>query len=142
MPISEIVQEIMGLNEFSEIADKSAQLLAAQYDYEMVLVMVLDDSRQDLIAEGVAGLRTQGVPRGFRYDKELGIPGEVLRSGDSILISDAMDSKDYYPIPGWDPGSVICTPLQKADEVFGVINIENQSPNQCFAYCVHESSHS
>jgi signal transduction histidine kinase len=127
--VSEIVQQIIGIHQISEIAALSAQLIANRFGYEMVLVMLLDDAHQELVAQGVAGSSTEGVPKGFRFDKNLGIPGEVLRSCESVLIPDAMDARNYYPVPGWDPGSVMCVPLSNKKNAFGVINVEFQIPN-------------
>ncbi|MGD8457527.1 MAG: GAF domain-containing protein [Anaerolineales bacterium] len=128
--IYEIFQHIISIHEPSRIADISAQLIAERFGHEMVLVMLLDDSHQELVAEGVAGSSIEDVPKGFRFAKDLGIPGEVLETGESILISDAMDARHYYPIPGWEPGSVMCAPLSNDRNVFGVINIEYQTPDQ------------
>jgi signal transduction histidine kinase/putative methionine-R-sulfoxide reductase with GAF domain len=129
MQIYEIFQQIISIHEPLKIADVSAQLIAERFGHEMVLVMLLDDSHQELVAEGVAGSSIEGVPKGFRFAKDLGIPGEVLKTGESILIFDAMDARNYYPIPGWDPGSVLCAPLINDGVVFGVINVEYQIPN-------------
>jgi len=127
--IYEIICQIIGVHERSKIADISAKLIAERFGHEMVLVMLLDDSLQELVAEGVAGSGTEGVPKGFRFDKNLGIPGEVLETGESMLISDAMDARNYYPVPGWDPGSAMCAPLRDDEVVFGVINVEYRTPN-------------
>jgi signal transduction histidine kinase/putative methionine-R-sulfoxide reductase with GAF domain len=129
LQIHEIIHQIIGEHEKSRIADISAQLIAERFGHEMVLVMLLDDTLQELVAEGVAGSGTEGVPKGFRFDKNLGIPGKVLETGESMLISDAMDAPNYYPVPGWDPGSVICVPLRNGEIVIGVINVEYRIPN-------------
>ena len=60
----------------------------------MVLVMLLDDSLQELVAEGVAGSSTEGVPKGFRFAKDLGIPGEVLETGVSRVLHHAPRGPD------------------------------------------------
>jgi signal transduction histidine kinase len=134
LQINEIVQRIMGLNQVSEIANLAAQLMAERFGYEMVLVMLLDEVHQELVAEGVAGSGTDEVPRGFRYAKDLGVPGEVLNTGESILLKQAADAENYFPLPEWEPGSEMCVPLRDGEKIFGVINVEYQTPN-----CVDEN---
>jgi signal transduction histidine kinase/putative methionine-R-sulfoxide reductase with GAF domain len=128
MIINQIGQRLLGLNEISEIADVSSQMMAEHFGYEMVLVMLLDEKLEELVAEGVAGSNVEDVPKGFRYAKHLGVPGEVLEFGKSILIKNATEAPNYVPIPGWDPGSEMCVPLREGEAVFGVINVESQTP--------------
>ena len=129
LQVNEIIQKTLGLNEISEIAITSAQIIAQKFEYEMVLVMLLDEAHEEFIAEGVAGSGTEDVPLGFRYASNLGIPGEVLKFGKSLLIRDAAEAQNYFPIPDWDPGSEMCTPLREGDKIFGVINVENHTPD-------------
>ncbi len=129
LQINEIIQKILGLNKISEIAITSAQMIAQKFGYEMVLVMLLDEAHEEFIAEGVAGSGTEDVPLGFRYASNLGVPGEVLKYGKSLLIKNAAEAKNYFPIPDWDPGSEMCTPLREGDKIFGVINVENHTPD-------------
>ena len=126
--INQIVQRLLGLNEISEIADISARMMADHFGYEMVLVMLLDEELEELVAEGVAGSNVEDVPKGFRYAKHLGVPGEVLEFSKSILIENAAEAPNYVPIPGWNPGSEMCVPLREGEDVFGVINVESQTP--------------
>lgn len=124
--INDIVQDILGLGDIHIIAAHTATLLAEKFGYEMVLVMLLEPEMEELIAEGVAGSQVSGVPVGFRFAKRLGIPGEVLESGESVLLSDVQQAENYVPIPGWKPGSGIWSPLREGKQVFGVISIEDQ----------------
>jgi signal transduction histidine kinase/putative methionine-R-sulfoxide reductase with GAF domain len=126
LQINEIVQDILGLGDIHHIAAHTATLMAEKFDYEMVLVMLLEPEMEELIAEGVAGSLVSGVPVGFRFAKGLGIPGEVLKFGESVLLPNVNDSEHYVPIPGWDPGSGIWSPLREGKQVFGVISVEDQ----------------
>jgi two-component system NtrC family sensor kinase len=124
--IDGIFREVITCPDVSGISQKSAQLMAQHFGYEMVLVMLLDESRQELVAEGVGGTGVREFPQGLRYASDLGVIGEVLSSGESSLLTDANRSSAYTPMPGWEPGSQICVPLLSAHEVFGVINVESQ----------------
>lgn len=129
LQINEIVQGVLGLNNIREISDRAAVMLAERFGYEMVLVMVLDDKLEELVAEGVAGSKAKDVPKGMRYARNLGIPGEVLGGGKSVLLRQAAEAPNYFAIPGWEPGTQMVVPLREGDNVFGVINVEYQTPD-------------
>lgn len=124
--VNEIVQEILGLAGDKSIAEYTAHLMAQKFDYEMILVMLLDQELEELVAEGVAGSHVADVPMGFRFAKNLGIPGEVIRYGESVILLDAGETASYVPIPGWSPGSGIWVPLRDGGQVFGVVSVEYQ----------------
>ena len=124
--VNEIVKDIVGLDDVSEIAMRTAQLLAEKFEFGMVLVMLLDEELDELVAEGVAGVNASDLPRGFRFSKSLGIPGQVMVFGRSVLLPDVGESRNYVPIPGWDPGSGIWVPLSAGADRFGVVSIEFQ----------------
>ena len=128
--VNEIVQEILGLAGDKYIAEYTAHLMAQKFDYEMILVMLLDQDHEELIAEGVAGSHVADVPQGFRFAKNLGIPGVVIRFGESVILSNVEEAVEYVPIPGWSPGSGIWVPLRDGDHVFGVVSVEYQQKDR------------
>jgi len=128
--VNEIVQEILGLAGDKYIAENTAHLMAQKFDYEMILVMLLDQEHEELIAEGVAGSHVADVPRGFRFAKDLGIPGEVVQFGESVILTDVQSAASYVPIPGWSPGSGIWVPLRDGSHVFGVVSVEYQQKDR------------
>lgn len=128
--INEIVQDIVGLGGISHIASHTAALMAEKFGYEMALVMLLDAEGEELIAEGIAGSHIAGVPEGFRFSKTLGIPGDVMNYGESVLLTAVRDAPQYVPIPGWKPGSGIWAPLREGRQIFGVISVEDRLPEK------------
>ncbi|MDH5605956.1 MAG: GAF domain-containing protein [Anaerolineae bacterium] len=128
MQVNEIIRGVLGLTKLSDIAERAAELMVDRFGYELLMVMMLDNGMNELVAEGIAGEEAAGFPKGLRYAKHLGVPGEVLQTGESRLINNASASDIYLPIPGWDPGSEICVPLHDGESVFGVINVESQLP--------------
>ena len=128
--VNEIVQEILGLAGDKYIAENTAHLMAQKFDYEMILVMLLDQEHEELISEGVAGTHVDDVPKGFRFAKDLGIPGEVVQFGESVILTDVQSAASYVPIPGWSPGSGIWVPLRDGGHVFGVVSVEYQQKDR------------
>jgi signal transduction histidine kinase len=96
----------------------------------MILVMLLDQELEELIADGVAGSHVADVPKGFRFAKNLGIPGEVMRFGESVILTDVQEVASYVPIPGWSPGSGIWVPLRDGGNIFGVVSVEYQQKDR------------
>jgi len=124
--VSGIIREVVACPDVPSIAQKTAQLVAQHFGYEMVLVMLLDESRQELVAEGAAGFGVQGFPQGLRYASARGVLGEVLSTGKSTLLTDVRRYAGYTPMPGWEPGSQVCVPLFSSHDVYGLINVESQ----------------
>jgi GAF domain-containing protein len=122
--INEIVRDILGLTQISEISDRAARLMAEKFNLDMVLVMILNDSLDEFVAEGVAGRAVEDIPKRFHFASNLGIPAKVLETGESILLRDASTTSGYFPLPGWEPGSGVWVPLRDGEKVFGVINVE------------------
>jgi signal transduction histidine kinase len=122
--INEIVRDILGLTLISDICVRAARSMAEKFNLDMVLVMILNDSLDEFVAEGVAGRAIEDIPRRFHFASNLGIPAKVLDSGESILLKDASTTSGYFPIPGWEPGSGVWVPLRDGEKVFGVINVE------------------
>jgi signal transduction histidine kinase len=124
--VNETVQVILELEAIKDISEGAAALMAEKFGYEMVLVMLLDESMGELVAEGMAGYQVAEVPKNFRFSKDLGIQGEVIRYGESVLLTDVEEAGSYVPIPGWEPGCGIWVPLHDGPNVFGVISVEYQ----------------
>jgi signal transduction histidine kinase len=122
--INEIVRGFLGLTHISDISDRAARLMAEKFNLDMVLVMILNDSLDEFVAEGVAGKSIEDIPKRFHFASNLGIPAKVLETGESILLKDASSTAGYFPIPGWEPGSGVWVPLRDGEKVFGVINVE------------------
>lgn len=124
--INELVQQVVGLTDQAEIAHHAATLMEQRSGFEMVVVSVLDEDREELVAMGVAGTNLPALPEGMRYAKGLGIGGRVLVSGESEVILDTSQEEGYFVFPGWEPGSEMCVALREGENTFGIINVESQ----------------
>ena len=100
-----------GLTDLKEISDRAASLIAEAFDYEVVGLVLLDETAQRLVIEGTNGFDLNGFPTS--YSRHIGVTGKVLNEGNSILIHDASQHPDYLPIPDWTPGSEMCVPLAR-----------------------------
>lgn len=127
--INELVQQVVGLTDQAEIAHHAATLMEQRSGFEMVVVSLLDEDRDELVAMGVAGTNLPALPEGMRYAKDLGIGGRVLKSGKSEVILDTSKEEGYFALPGWEPGAEMCVALRESEYNFGIISVESQKKN-------------
>lgn len=127
--INAIIGQVLGLNTASDVASVAATVMAERFGYELVMVMLLDEALDEFVAEGLGGEGALDFPTGLRYASHLGIPGEVMRSGDSVFLPDVEVSSSYIKIPDWEPGSQMCVPLRDGEDIFGLISVEYQEKN-------------
>lgn len=127
--INEISQKVIGLNQSKQVAETAAKVIAEQFGHELVMVMLLDHKMDEFVAEGLGGVGAQSFPKGLRYGSHLGIPGEVMRTGSSVILQDVEQSENYIKILDWEPGSQICVPLKEGEEIIGLISVEYQVKN-------------
>ena len=127
--INDLVQQVVGLTDQMQIAQRAATLMQNRPWFEMVVISLLDESRDELVTMGVAGTNLPELPKEMRTAKDLGIAGKVLKSGVSELILDTSKENKYFALPGWEPGSALCVALREGDNVFGIINVESQKKN-------------
>ncbi|NOH11381.1 MAG: GAF domain-containing protein [Chloroflexi bacterium] len=125
--INQIVQNVDGLTDLQEIANRAATQIAEAFNYEVVGLVLLDETGERLVIEGTNGIDLNGFPTS--YSRHIGVTGKVLNEGESVLVNDASQNPDYLPIPDSEPGSEMCVPLREGEDVFGVINIESQQKN-------------
>ncbi|TAK12492.1 MAG: GAF domain-containing protein [Anaerolineae bacterium] len=124
LQLNELARQLNAAAGRESAAQVTAVWMAAALSADLVLVMMADDARAELVAEGVAGRRKAELPSGLRIARELGAPGEALQYGRSVLIHDAAESGDHFPVTGWEAGSALCVPLGVEGQWRGVLLAE------------------
>ena len=129
--IHEVVQQVIGLTDKNEVAQITADLLAQYFKYELAAVFLLDDDL-NLSVQGFGGTRAELVKRvlgGSTISVREGIVGRVLKTGESILVNDTGQERNYKPLKGWDAGSEICVAMKDGERVIGIIDVESMNHN-------------
>ena len=92
-------------------------------------VFSLDGQRGTLVVVAATGHRRDALI-GREFDAKLGIPGQVVRSGESITIPDVRTSKHFSKeiddISSMRTRSVLAAPMIHRSEVIGVIEVVNR----------------
>ena len=129
--IHEVIQQIIGLSNKSEIAQITADLVAQYFRYELAVVLLGNDSGKSPTL-GVGGSRAD-VVRGEleqeEFSTEDGIAGHVFHTGENVLVNDTVHAKLYKSLRGWNAGSEMCVALKDGDQMLGIIDVESSQQN-------------
>ena len=122
--IHQVAQQVVGLTSEAEITRMTTELTADYFKYELAVVLLADESGDQLVVSGSGGSMAHLVPPGFTYPVTRGITGQVFRQARGNYYNDVLLNEVYFPLPGWQAGSEMCVPLRDGDAVIGVINVE------------------
>ncbi len=122
--IHQVIREVAGLTDISEIAQVAAELTAKRFGFELAMVILISEDGEHLELEGAGGSGSAVITRGMRTPLDLGVVGAVCQDGISRLVNDTSREPLYVPIPGWRGGSEICVPLRDGKSVFGALVVE------------------
>lgn len=129
--IHEVVQQVIGLNDKSEVAAITAELVAQYFKFEFAAIFLFDQDRKFSI-QGIGGSHAETVKRalvGEEFVVDGGVTGHVSRTGESILINDTKHDKLYKPLRGWEARSEICVALKDGESILGIIDVESREQN-------------
>lgn len=125
--IHAVVQRVVGLMDLNEIARLSAQTIAEEFDYDLAVVVALEEE---------PGRYTVGVGGGAAVDEDLeevtpvrGILGHVLSSGQSVLVQDPGAGGQPAAPAAWETGSLVGVPLWEGERVLGAIEVQRDRPH-------------
>lgn len=126
-----------GLNTRLEVRTVLQELIVdarTLLNAQAVSVLLVDESRQELVFELSDGTRKQ--PSYMRMPIDKGIAGAVVRSGEPVLIDDAYADPRFFPDidlrTGMRTRSIVAVPLQGRDRVIGVLEAINRRDGHVF----------
>jgi signal transduction histidine kinase len=129
--IHEVVQQIIGLSNKTEIAQITADLVAQYFGYELAGVLLVGGGSESPIL-GLGGSHAD-VVRGELAREELlaqnGIMGRVFHTGENVLVNDTAQDKLYKSLRSRNAGSEICVAVKDGDRVLGIIDVESIQQN-------------
>ena len=121
--LTERTGKCFGLKEVtSSFVEEARRSLAAT----SASIMLFDEKSEQLEIVAALGEKS-GMPA--RLSPGEGIAGHIFSSGKAEVIND-ITADERYLGGGNQAKSLICVPLKNSDEVFGVMNISNDAPNQ------------
>jgi signal transduction histidine kinase len=129
--IHEVVQQVIGLTDASEVAEITSDLLARYFEYELCSVFIADE-KGDLTIAGFGGTSQSVVKRAmksFEYPLSGGITGHVFETGEGLVVNDVLQDNRYRSIKGWQAGSEMCVAIRDGENVLGIVDVESSSRN-------------
>jgi putative methionine-R-sulfoxide reductase with GAF domain len=129
--IHEVVQQVVGLTDASEVAEITSDLLARYFEYELCSVFIADEKGALTIA-GFGGTSQNVVKRAmksFEYPLSGGITGHVFETGEGLVVNDVLQDSRYRSIKGWQAGSEMCVAIRDGEKMLGIIDVGSSSRN-------------
>lgn len=129
--IHEVVGQVIGLNDKHEVAAITAELVAQYFKYELAAIFLRDD-RDEFSIQGIGGTQADIVRSALQMEdfiKMDGVTGQVVRTGESLLVNDTTRDPLYKPIKGWEARSEVCVAVKDGENVLGIIDVESREQN-------------
>ena len=95
------------------------------FDYDGVLLMLLDDEAERLILHTVAGDYSDILPDDLWVAIGEGMTGQAALTGEIQISGDVSQSPYYFRKAKEDTKSELAVPVKSGDEVVGVLDIQN-----------------
>lgn len=126
-----INSELSSEDVFSRVAEWAANVLEA----EGSSVMLFDADRKQLVFRAAVGPSADMLIN-VRFDADLGIAGQVVKTGRAMRVSDVRQNRHFFP--GIDAKthmrtqSLLAAPLIHRDQVMGVVEVINPKERDDF----------
>lgn len=127
--IHEVVQAVIGLTELNHIAQRAAEMMVGQFDFDLAMVSLLLDPKGDLQICGAAGdaAALSEIQDASWLPRSLGM--QVLREQTSIIVNNPGASPDLERSLSSMSGSEMCVPLWEGGRTLGVIHVFQRNHN-------------
>ncbi|MBL8046960.1 MAG: GAF domain-containing protein, partial [Anaerolineales bacterium] len=113
-----------------QVLDITVQAVQDVMGYPMASILLLDESRNELVATAISTHKRNLIPLGDRVPLGKGMVGTAAQTGQTQLANDVLSNPAYIRAPGgWDPGSEISLPLKSGARVLGVLDVEAEKKN-------------
>lgn len=122
--IHTVVQRVVGLTSVEEIAQAAAELMAANFAFDRVLIAGGTPSGEQFTVLGLAGLEAASGLRGARFPAACGLLGRVLLDGRSLRIGHLQGDMVCEPLEPLPQSAVMAVPLYDGERVFGALYVE------------------
>jgi len=125
--VGRLATSILDLNE---MLDKVTRAIQTSFHYYNVALLLLDESRREVVMEAVAGGLEYLPPGSYRQSIDEGIIGWVVRNGQSLLANDVSQEPHYIRISQQVPTkSELCVPLKLDNQVIGALDVQSTQLN-------------
>ena len=124
--LTTVAQQTNAILSAERLLPAVVEAIHEHFEYDSVILMLVDPEERVLKIGGKAGVGTEGLPDDFRQSFDQGIIGWVARHGETLLVSDTSQDERYFaPIPDLHvAGSELAVPLKIGGETIGVLDLQ------------------
>jgi signal transduction histidine kinase len=130
--IHEIVEQVIGQTDVRQLAQVAAELMADNFNYELVTIALVRGPKKDLQVAGMGGKIIQ-EPRNklksINSQKENRVAVLVAKTGKSVLIKDGHSDTNALLGIEWRGLSGMCVALKEGEQSFGMIEVKSKVRN-------------
>lgn len=106
------------------LLDRVVEAIRKQLDYPFVAIGLPDKDRNKVVLKAVSSIHPVDLPIGHTQDISEGVTGEVMATGNSILVPDVKKRENYIPAHN-DFLCEMCCPLRVGDRLVGCLDAED-----------------
>jgi two-component system, NtrC family, sensor kinase len=121
--IHEVVQAVVGLTAVSQIAQRAAEMMVGQFDFDLAMVSVLHEPDGELQIAGAAGEAAALSEIQGAISLKRGLARQAIREQSSIVVNDLSELPVSERSLSSISGSEMCVPLWEGERTLGAINV-------------------
>lgn len=125
--VGAIAERAASMLDVDHLLNQVVLLICERFGYHYVAVMLLDDTERELVMKASSGAYANIFPRDYRQSVSVGLIGEAIRTGTTIISNDVrLDDRFYFPA-GSAPlaRSEMCVPLKIGNQPLGIFDVHS-----------------
>jgi transcriptional regulator with GAF, ATPase, and Fis domain len=127
-----IHQELQPAEVCRRVAEHAARVL----DAEGASVLLYDEAHHELVFHTVVGPEETDVIHALRFSADLGIAGQVIKTGRAVRVDDVRQNRNFYAdvddLTSLTTRSLMAVPLVHRQEKLGVVEVINRRDGGTF----------
>lgn len=120
--INEVSKKAASTLEIEELCHLAVDAIHSEFEHAQVLLMLLDEEKQELYLQTQKGPFTKKISKKLRYSLGEGIEGQAAHTGEVVVARNIKSDKNFKPIIS-ESESELVVPLEKGDNLFGVLHL-------------------
>lgn len=123
---------IANIGDVGRLMRSVVEIIQTDFGYHDVAIYEVDEEANAFRLRAQAGHRRGRLGEGFEQPLQVGVFGEVIRRGASVVVDDVATDELYYnPQPdNTDVRSELCVPIRLGPRIFGILDVESQRPRR------------
>lgn len=128
--LHEVVQQVIGLTDKTQIADVTANFVASYFKYDLTGIFLKDDLGRFTI-QGLGGKFADELGQFLSATdlQAIGIIDKAISQGSGVMLNDTDSDPAYRSLGAWKAGSGVYVPIRDETGCIGIILLESKFRN-------------